>query len=74
MDPTPNPNPRPKWDKKLIEVVGNIAGDPYVQRRTRYQYQYENLALCHIDPLILERCYMMVGYDPHLYKDVVGPI
>ena len=45
-------NPRPKWAKKLIEDVGNIVEDPSNQRRTRSQFQYDNLALMHTDPLL----------------------
>ena len=66
-DPYPNIahslNPRSKWAKKFIKYIGNIVGDPSDQRRTRSQYQDENIALCHIDPLLPKRCYMMVGHD-----------
>ena len=63
------PNPRSKWDQKLIEVVGNNVGDPIDRRRTRSQFQDENLALSYTDPLLLERCYMMLGSDPQSYKE-----
>ena len=69
-DSVPTPNPRPKWAQKVIEVVGNMNGQSSDKRRTRYQFQNESLALCHSNPLllercykILERCYSMVRYD-----------
>ena len=42
-EPTLAPNPRPKWAQKLIEVARNIVGDPSNRRRTRSQFQDENL-------------------------------
>ena len=45
QDPTPIPNQKFKWTEKLIEAVGNVAGDPYDRRRMRFQYQIENVAL-----------------------------
>ena len=66
-NPVPTPNPRPKWADKFIEVAGNMTGDPSDMRRTRYQFQKENLALCQANSLPSERCnklpescYMMV--------------
>ena len=69
LDPTLAPNPRPKWAQKLIEAIGNNVGDPSSRRRTISQFQDENLALCHTDPLLPERCYMMLGFDPQSYKE-----
>ena len=34
-DLVPTPNPRPKWEQKVIEVAGNMTGDPSNTRRTR---------------------------------------
>ena len=73
-DPDPNPvltpNPRPKWAQKVIEVAGNMTGDPSDMKRTRNQLQKENLALCQASSLpsercnkILVRCYVMVRTD-----------
>ena len=70
-EPTLAPNPRPKWAEKLIEAAGNNVGDPSDQRRTRSQFQDENLALCHTYPLLLERHYMMVGSYPPFYKEAL---
>ena len=35
----------------------------------RSQYQKESVALSHIDPLLPERCFMMLGLDPHSFKE-----
>ena len=45
LDPTLAPNQRPKWAQNLIEETRNSVGDPDDRRRTRSQYQDENLAL-----------------------------
>ena len=70
LDPytDPSPNPRPKWAQKLIEVVGNNVGDPFDRRIIISQFQDENLVLCHSDPLLPERCYMMLGSDQRYYR------
>ena len=67
--PTHAPNKRPKWAQKLIEAVGNSDGDPYDIGRTRSQYHDENLALNNSNPLILKRCFMMMGSDPQSYTE-----
>ena len=66
----PTPNPRPKWAQKVIEASRNMVGDSPHKTRTKSQFQYESLALCHANPLLLERfyklpeiCYMMVRSD-----------
>ena len=46
-DPSPIPNHKSKWDEKLIEAAGNVAGDLNDRRRTRSQYQNEHVALSH---------------------------
>ena len=40
LDPSPIPNqwPNPKWAQKLIEAVGDGAGNPGDRRRTWSQY------------------------------------
>ena len=63
-DPTPYLNQRPKWAQNLIESARNKVRDPEDRIITRSQYQDENLALFHRDPLLLERCFMMMGSDP----------
>ena len=68
IDPSPTANPRPKWAQKLIEAIGNNVGDPFDRRITKYQIQDRNLTLCHTDPLLPERCYMILGSDPQSYK------
>ena len=66
-DPNPStiPNQTLKWAQNLIEAARNIARDPDNRRRTRSQYQNEHIAPSHSDPLLLERCFMMMGSDPH---------
>ena len=48
LDPNlvPTPNPRPKRAQKVIGAVGNMIGEPSNIRRTRSQFQKENLVLC----------------------------
>ena len=60
---------QPKWAQQLIEVAGDDAGDPHDKKKTRSQYQKESVALSHIDPLPLERCFMMLVSDPQSFKE-----
>ena len=59
-DPISTSYPRPKWANKVFEVVGNMVGDSSRKRRTKYEFQYENLTLCHTYPLVIERCYKLL--------------
>ena len=59
-DPISTSYPRPKWANKLFEVVGNMGGDSSRKRRTKYQFQDENLALCNTNPLLIEMCYKLL--------------
>ena len=63
-DPTSASSQQPKWVQQLIEEAGDCAGDSNDKRRTRSQYQKENVALSHIYPILPERCFMMLGSDP----------
>ena len=36
--PIPNQKPKPRWDQKLLDVVGSGVGVPEDRRRTRSQY------------------------------------
>ena len=57
---------RPKWAEKSIQVAGDLAGDPLDSRKTRSQF-HNAFSTCVSN--ILERCFMMVGYDPHSYEE-----
>ena len=52
---------RPKWADKTIEVVGDLAGNPLDPRKTTSQFHTASFAL---EVYIVEKCFMMVGYDP----------
>ena len=43
--------------------------DPDDKRRMRSQYQKESVALSHRDPLLVERCFMMLGLDPQSFRE-----
>ena len=55
----------PKWHDKTIQVVGDLAGDPLDTRKTRYEFHSE-FSTC--DSNIIEKCFMMIAYDPQSYK------
>ena len=46
--PIPNQKPKPRRDQKLRNEARSGAGDPKDIRRTRSQYQNENVSLSHI--------------------------
>ena len=50
-NPVPTPNPRPKRAQKVIGAAGKMTGNPSDTKRTRNQFQKENLALCHVNSL-----------------------
>ena len=53
-----------KWDEKTIQAVGDLVGDPLDSRNTRSQF---HIAFSTCELSISERCFMMVGSDPHTY-------
>ena len=55
-NPIPTPNPKSKWSQKIIGAVGKMTGNPSNIKRTRNQFQKENLALCQASSLPSERC------------------
>ena len=70
LAPIPNQWPKPKWAQKLIEAIGNGAGNPDYRRRTWSQYQDEHVTLSHTTSLptewcnkILGKCYLMITND-----------
>ena len=56
---------RPKWAEKIIQVAGELAGNPLELRKTRSQIHNASYAS---ESDIAEHCYMMIGYDPHSYQ------
>ena len=69
LDPASTSSQQPKWAQWLIKVVGDVDGDPDDKRRKKTQYQKENVALSHIDPLLPDRFFMMLGSYPQTFKE-----
>ena len=68
----PTPNSRSKWAQKVIEETRRMTGEESDMRRTRSQFQKDNLALCQANSLpsercnkLRDRCYMMVRNDKY---------
>ena len=57
----PNIPARPKWEARTIHAARKLARNPSDTMRTRSQFES---ALCVKDPLFVEKCYLMVEYDP----------
>ena len=51
------------------QAAGDGAGDPNDKRRMRSQYQKKSAALYHTDPILAERCFMMLGLDPQSFRE-----
>ena len=62
----PNIPTIPKWEAKSIQAVGELVGNPRDLRRTRSQFES---AISVKDPLLAEKCYLMVESDPQTYED-----
>ena len=62
----PHSPTRPKWAAKTIHAAGELARNPSDTRRTRSLFES---ALCVKDPLVAEKCYLMVESDPQTYED-----
>ena len=58
---------RPKWDEKTIQVARDLAGDPLYSRKTISQFQN---AFSTYDLNLLEKFFMIVGYDPSLMNNL----
>ena len=68
LDPTSTLSQQPKWDQQLIKAAEDGAGNLDDKRKMRSQYQKENVALSHTDPIIPKRCFLMLGSDPQTFK------
>ena len=44
-NPVPTPNPKPNWAQKVTGEAGKMNGNPSDIKRTRNQFQKENLAV-----------------------------
>ena len=63
---------RPKWDEKIIQAAGELAGNPQEPRNTRSQTSNASFAS---DSALAEHCYMLIGSDPQRYQqDCNDPI
>ena len=56
---------RPKWDEKIIQAAGELAGNPQEPRKTRSQF---NNASYESESALDEHYYMLIGYYKHSYK------
>ena len=55
----------PKWDEKIVQAVEELEGNPHEPRKTRSQTRRDYFAS---DSALVEKFYMIVGTDPHLYN------
>ena len=56
---------RPKWDEKIVQEAGELAGNSQEPRRTRSETSKDSFAG---DSDLVEKCYMLISYDPHTYQ------
>ena len=56
---------RPKWDEKIVQAIGELAGNPHEPRKTRSQTSSASFAS---DSALVEHYYMMIGSDPQTYQ------
>ena len=56
---------RPKWDEKIIQAAGELAGNPQEPRKTRSQTSNASFAS---DSDLAEHCYMLIGSDPQKFQ------
>ena len=56
---------RPNLDEKIIQVVGELVGNPHEPRKTRSQ---TSNASFESDSALAEHCYMLIGSDPQTYQ------
>ena len=57
---------RPKWVEKTIETAGDLLGDPLDSRKTRSQF-HNAYSTCELN--LVDRCFMMVGYNTKTYQE-----
>ena len=57
---------RPSWVEKIVQAAGELAGNPHEPRKTRSQTSKASFAS---DSDLDEHFYMMIGFDPHKYKE-----
>ena len=62
----PNNPKRKKWEARTIHATGELAGNPRDPRRARSQFE---IALYVKDPCFVDKCFLMVEYDPYTYED-----
>ena len=60
---------RTKWASKTLHAAGELVGYPHDPRRTRSQFES---GLCMKDPMLAEKCYLMVEFDPKTYEEAAG--
>ena len=52
---------RPKWAEKIIQVAGELVGNPQEPRKTRSQTSNDSFKS---ESDIADKCYMLIVYDP----------
>ena len=57
----PNSPTRPIWEGNIIQVAGELVGNPSDTRRTKSQFESD---FCVKHPLFAENCYLMIDFDP----------
>ena len=55
----------PSGLKRIIQVVGELAGNPHEPRKTRSQTSSASFAS---DSALFEHCFMLIGSDPQTYQ------
>ena len=61
----PNIPTSPKWEQNIIQAARELDGNPSDYRRTRSQFES---ALSVKDPFFVDKCFLMIEYDPHTYE------
>ena len=56
---------RPKWAEKIVQAVGELAGNPQEPRKTRSQTSKASFAS---DSILAEHYYMLINSDPQTYE------
>ena len=57
---------RPKWDDKIIQAAGELAGNSLEARKTSSQFHNASFAS---EIALAKKSYMMIGSDPQSYQE-----
>ena len=56
---------RPKWAEKIIQALGELAGNPHEPRKTKSQTSRASFAS---DSALKQHCYMLIGSDTQEFQ------